>query len=52
METLIKELNKLEIEIRSHAKYLKEYTYYPFNKVEEFSDRLKEIIKTYGKDKI
>ena len=48
MEELIKELTNLEIEIRSYAKYLKEYTYNPYDKVEELSNKLKTIIEKYN----
>ena len=47
MDELIKELKLLDASIISYAKYLKEYTYHPYDKVEEFSVKLRIIMEKY-----
>ena len=47
MDELIKELKLLDASIISYTKYLKEYTYHPYDKVEEFSVKLRTIIEKY-----
>lgn len=49
MNKLFKELKKIEFEIMSYAKYLKDYTYHPYDKVEEFSAKLRTLIEKYEK---
>lgn len=41
---LIESLSNLQKEIKDYSEYLFEHTYHPFDKVEEFSIKLGEII--------
>lgn len=41
---IIEKLRNLRVEIHDYAKYLKESTYHPYDKVEQFSYDLKQII--------
>lgn len=41
---IIEKLKNLQVEIHDYAKYLEESTYHPYDKVEQFSYNLNQII--------
>ena len=44
---ILEELEQLRDEMQKYTKYLKEETYSPYERVEEFTRRLKKIIDAY-----
>ena len=42
---LRKKLKELQKEIEDHAKYLQESTYYPYDTIKGFADKLDKIIE-------
>jgi len=48
-EETLNKLQELQSEINEYAKYLKESTYHPYSKIEDFASALQKIINEIKK---
>jgi len=47
---IIEKLKNLQVEIHDYAKYLRESTYHPYDKVENFGYELRNLIEEIERD--